>query len=104
MKAPLVPALLILLVLSLSGVCVAAAAAFHPKGTDACCAPAHGTEEADLPCAAPDCPCLYCLSLDLNRPVTVVFHASPLLRTLPLLASSLPHPFVRAIDYPPEIS
>lgn len=106
MKFTLLRAVALLLLLfssvSLSGVALAVSTLANPGVEDACCGGAETEPATPAPCAAVDCPCSSCLTLELTEPPALVSPAGS-----PTTASStlLPYPpgdYVGAIDYPPE--
>ena len=98
-------AVLLLALLSLSGAPLADAALSSTGPADSCCFPVdHGEELPQSPCATPDCPCLFCLSLHLPGFAGVFFlPLSPAGPVAHPLASPLAA-FAPSIDYPPERS
>ncbi|MFA7383137.1 MAG: hypothetical protein WC001_06780 [Desulfurivibrionaceae bacterium] len=98
-------AVLLLALLSLGGLPLADEALSSADPADSCCFPVgHGEELPQSPCATPDCPCLFCLSLHLPGFAEVFFlplsSATPVSQPLtPPLAA-----FAPSIDYPPERS
>jgi hypothetical protein len=94
--------LLVVAMLSLSGIVATAELLAHAGEDIACCGSSTPEKDSD-PCSVPDCPCPLCLSLDL-----VALPA--FLKVSPAGADLSPHlqllflsEFISSIDYPPEI-
>lgn len=94
--------LLVVAILSLSGIVAAAELLAHAGEDIACCD--SGTQEKDSdPCSVPDCPCPLCLSIDLVT-LPAFLEVSPAVADLnPHLQFYFLSEFISSIDYPPEI-
>lgn len=96
--------LLVVAVLSLSGIVTTVEALVH-AGDAACCNnDSPDKESGATPCPVPDCPCAFCLTIDAAYPPTVS-------RTTVGAVSFNPHQqrfpvsdFINLIEYPPEVS
>lgn len=95
--------LLVVAILSLSGISATAELLAHAGEAVDCCD--HGTPEKDsVPCSVPDCPCPLCLSLDLVA-LPAFLKVSPTRADLGHhLQLFILSEFISSIDYPPENS
>lgn len=97
--------LLVVAVLSLSGIVATAEALVHAGEAAACCDDDSKKQGPETdPCSVPDCPCAFCLTIDVAHPPTVsratvgTVNFKPGQQRLPLSE------FINLIEYPPEAS
>lgn len=94
--------LLVVAILSLSGIVAVAELLAHAGEDIVCCD--SGTQEKDSdPCSVPDCPCPLCLSLDLVALPAFLKVSSTGTGPSPHLQLYFLSEFISSIDYPPEI-
>lgn len=104
--------LLLVAMLTLSGIAATAGALVLAEAGSACCdndadrkhsGSDSGSNSGSVPCSVPDCACAFCLTIDLPAlptvsrvPATLVLSFTPQQRVFPLSE------FISSIDYPPE--
>ncbi|GFO63583.1 hypothetical protein GMPD_15020 [Geomonas paludis] len=94
--------LLVVALVTLSGITATASAMIGAAATHSCCDSDNGAPAAPAPCSSPDCSCFSCIALMVYPALTPQRDggAVPLTLTPQRL-----HPlstYVRSIDYPPE--
>lgn len=97
--------LLVVAVLSLSGIVTTAEVLAHAGEAAPCCDKDSRNKGPETdPCSVPDCPCAFCLTIDVATPPTVsrttvgTVNFKPGQQRLPLSE------FFSPIEYPPEAS
>ena len=97
--------LLLVALLTLSGLTTTAAALVQADTATACCDKERNDGQTGTdPCSAPDCSCLSCMTIDLvDSPTIRRFSVGEALHCTPLQRFHLSE-YVSSIDYPPEIS
>lgn len=95
--------MLLISLLSLSGLTATASAMIHAEAATACCdQEGDESEKGALPCQLPDCSCLSCMAIELvtltNLPGTT------LIETFYHVAAQQLHlsTYISSIEYPPE--
>lgn len=97
--------LLLVALLTLSGLTTAAAALVHADTATACCDKERNDGQTGaVPCSAPDCSCISCMTIDLVDSPTI--HRAPLGEALHFTPAQRFHlsEYLSSIDYPPEIT
>jgi len=94
--------LLVVAILSLSGIVATAELLAHAGEVIDCCDSSTPEKDSD-PCSVPDCPCPLCLSLDLVALPAFLKVSSAGADLTPHLQLFFLSEFISSIDYPPEI-
>lgn len=95
--------MLLLSILTLSGLTTTASALIHAETVAACCDKERdGENRGGLPCSMPDCPCLACMAVDLvNAPA---LRRTTAAETVHYTSQQKLHlsAYLSSIEYPPE--
>lgn len=94
--------LLVVTLLTLSGLTATAATLVGAGTTHSCCDSGCDDPPAPVPCSSPDCPCFSCITMVIYPSLTLQRSgaAGLLPQTTPKLHQL--SAYVRSIDYPPE--
>lgn len=95
--------LLVVTLLTLSGLTATAETLFNAATANSCCDHDCDPDQPPAgPCSTPDCPCFSCITMIVSPPLSLQYNSVELPHTLVTPQRYQSSAYLRSIEYPPE--